>query len=58
MFSLLLLLDEIVFDDFFQTSAVGLDEAFQLRVVQSADLVVIKLFVKLKSHKRRILFLL
>lgn len=58
MCSLLLLLDEIVFDDFFQTSAVGFDEAFQLRVVQSADLVVIKLFVKLKSHKRRILVLL
>lgn len=50
MHSLLLLLDEVVFDDLIQASAVRLDEAFHLCVVQSSDLVIVKLFIKLKRQ--------
>lgn len=53
MYSLLLFLYEIVFDNFFQASAVRLDEALQLSVVQSANLIVIELLVKLKQHRQR-----
>lgn len=48
---LLLLLDEVVLDNLLQTCAVRLDEAFHLRVVQSTDLVIIKLFIKLKRQR-------
>lgn len=50
MHSLLLFLYEVVFDNLLQTSAVWLDESFQLRVVQSADLIFVELFVELKQH--------
>lgn len=49
--SLFLFFLKVVLDDFLQPSAVRFDKAFQLRVVQSADLIVVKLFVKLKRHK-------
>lgn len=49
--SLFLFLFEVVFDDFLQASAVRLDETLQLSVVQSADLIVIELLVKLKQQQ-------
>ncbi|PWA29362.1 hypothetical protein CCH79_00013943 [Gambusia affinis] len=39
----------IILDDFLQAGAVRFDEALQLGVVQSPDLIVIKLFIKLKN---------
>lgn len=50
---LLLLLEEVVFDDLIQACTVRLDEAFHLRVVQSADLVIIELFIKLEHKKEK-----
>lgn len=49
--SLLLFLDEVVFNNFVQTRAVRLDETFHLHVVQRTNLVIIELFIKLKQQK-------